>query len=74
MNPWQLSQLPKEIKTTLSTTFLQIVKIYLVHLRRDRREAEMSMPHAITLCNGIQYQRQTFDHLVSSHMARQMVT
>lgn len=32
----------------------------------------MYMPRAITLYNDIQYQRQTLDYLVSSHMARQM--
>lgn len=69
-----MSQLPKEIKTTFSnnTSFLQIVKIFLVDLRRDRREVEMYMPYAITLYNAIQYQRQTLDYLVLSHMARQM--
>lgn len=55
-----------------NTPFLQMVKIYLVHLRRDRREVEMYMPHVITLYNAIQYQKQTLDYLVSSHMARQM--
>jgi len=32
----------------------------------------MYMPHAITLYNAIQYQQQTLDYFVSSHMARQM--
>lgn len=49
-----------------------MVKIYLVHLRRDRKEVEMYMPHAITLYNAIQYQKQMLNYLVSSHMARQM--
>lgn len=59
-----MPQLPKEIKTTVSnnTSFLKIVEICLVHLRGDRREEKMSMPHAAALYNAIQYQRQTLDY------------